>query len=97
MTPEQDLPALVAGLRELGVSPGQDLLVHSSLRQVGRVHGGAGIVLRALREVTGASATIVVPSYTEGNSRTSRSFQAATAGMSAADLASIFHPAEASA
>jgi aminoglycoside 3-N-acetyltransferase len=87
MAAEHDLRRLATGLSELGVSPGQHLLVHSSLRQVGRVQGGAATVLRALRDVAGDSATIVVPACTEGNSRTSRAFQAATAGMTAADLA----------
>jgi aminoglycoside 3-N-acetyltransferase len=79
--------SIVGGLRALGVRPGQDLLVHSSLRQVGPVQGGVETVLRALREAAGPTATIVVPAFTEINSRSSRPFHAATAGMTATQLA----------
>jgi aminoglycoside 3-N-acetyltransferase len=81
-----DLRDLMAGLKALGVQPGQDLLVHSSLRQVGPIRGGAASVLAALRITTGG-ATIVVPTHTPANSLSSRAFLAATAGMSTDQLA----------
>jgi len=83
MTKTYDLRDLVTGLRALGVQPGQDLLVHSSMRRVGPVRGGAADVLDALRIAT-AGATIVVPTHTASNSLSSRAFLAATAGMSTA-------------
>jgi aminoglycoside 3-N-acetyltransferase len=82
-----DIENIVTGLRALGVRQGQDLLVHSSLRQVGPVRGGVETVLGALREAIGSDATLVVPTYTEMNSRSSRAFQKVTAGMAAAELA----------
>jgi aminoglycoside 3-N-acetyltransferase len=81
-----DLRDLVTGLRAAGIRPGQDLLVHSSLRQVGPVRGGAADVLEALRIAT-EGATIVVPTHTAANSLSSRAFLAATAGMSTAQRA----------
>jgi aminoglycoside 3-N-acetyltransferase len=86
MTRTYDVRDLIAGLKALGVQPGQDLLVHSSLRQVGPVRGGAANVLKALRIAT-QGATIVVPTHTTANSLSSREFLAATAGMSTAQLA----------
>jgi len=76
-----DRAQLAADLRSLGLRRGQDLLVHCSLRQVGPTLGGAAALLAALRDVAGLAATIVVPTQTAGNSLTSRSFRAATAGL----------------
>jgi aminoglycoside 3-N-acetyltransferase len=84
---ERDMAALAVELRSLGVQPGQDLLVHSSLRKLGPVVGGAETVLNALRQVAGPDATIVVPTHTAGNSRSSRAFRAATSGLSMAEHA----------
>jgi aminoglycoside N3'-acetyltransferase len=83
MTKAHDLRDMVAGLRALGMRPGQDVLVHSSLRHIGQVQAGAADVLEALRIVT-EGATIVVPTHTAGNSLSSRAFLAATAGMTMA-------------
>ncbi|HEX3955519.1 MAG TPA: AAC(3) family N-acetyltransferase [Trebonia sp.] len=74
---------LVADLRSLGLQPGQDLLIHCSLRQVGRVDGGAQTLLTAITEVAGPEATLVVPTQTTLNSLTSGAFLAATAGLNA--------------
>ena len=81
MTRAYPRQTLIAGLRGLGVAPGRDLLVHSSLRAVGAVAGGAATVLRALEEAAGHEATIVVPTHTTWNSRSSRSFLAAMEGL----------------
>ena len=86
MTRGRDLEGLASDLRALGVRGGQDLLVHSSLRSIGPVEGGAEAVLGALQEVAGPTATIVVPTYTTGNSGSSTVFRAATGGLSRAGL-----------
>jgi aminoglycoside 3-N-acetyltransferase len=78
---------LVADLRALGVRPGQDLLVHSSLRRIGPVAGGAATVLRALQTAAGPDATLVVPAQTPANSLSSRAFREKTAGRDRAALA----------
>jgi aminoglycoside 3-N-acetyltransferase len=72
---------LAADLRSLGLRPGQDLLIHCSLRRVGQVDGGAATLLAAIQDVAGPAATLVVPAQTAGNSLTSRAFRAATAGL----------------
>jgi len=69
-------------LRSLGLVPGQIVLVHASLRRIGRVSGGADDVVAALREVLGRDATLVVPTCTAGNSDTSRLYRERTKGMS---------------
>lgn len=74
---------LAADLRSLGVQPGQDLLIHCSLRQVGRIDGGAATLLNAILDVAGPKATLVVPTQTTSNSLTSRAFLTATAHLTA--------------
>ncbi len=72
---------LAADFRSLGLQRGQDLLIHCSLRRIGRIDGGAATLLDAINDVTGPEATVVVPTQTTLNSLTSRSFLAATAGL----------------
>ena len=70
-----DLPitgeVLTAGFRSLGVQKGDVLLVHSSLSSLGWVVGGAVTVIDALTEAVGPEGTIVMPSFTTGNTEPS--------------------------
>ena len=50
-------------LRQLGVRPGDVLMLHSSLRSLGHVVGGAATVVDALLEVLGPTGTLVGPSF----------------------------------
>jgi aminoglycoside 3-N-acetyltransferase len=77
-----DRASLAADLRELGLGVGDAVLVHSSMRSIGRVAGGAATLLAAFRDVLGPTGTLVVPAQTPDNSVTSDAFQRATAGMS---------------
>jgi len=72
---------LAADFRSLGLQPGRDLLIHCSLRRVGRIDGGAATLLDAILDVVGPEATLVVPTQTTTNSLTSSAFLAATAGL----------------
>jgi aminoglycoside 3-N-acetyltransferase len=65
-------------LRELGVQPGQHLLIHCSLRAIGPVDGGPATLLGAIKQAAGEQATLVVPTQTTLNSLTSRAFLTAT-------------------
>lgn len=56
--------ALTADLRTLGVRPGMLLLVHSSLRSLGPVEGGAQTVIAALLDALGPDGTLLVPTLT---------------------------------
>jgi aminoglycoside 3-N-acetyltransferase len=78
---------LAADLRSLGVQRGQDLLIHGSLRRVGRIDGGAAALLNAILDVAGPEATLVAPTQTTSNSLTSRAFLAATANLTAEERA----------
>ncbi|WP_086561399.1 aminoglycoside N(3)-acetyltransferase [Streptomyces africanus] len=55
---------LRAQLRELGVRPGETLLVHSSLSSLGWVNGGAVAVVQGLLDALGQKGTLVVPTQT---------------------------------
>ncbi|WP_211260661.1 aminoglycoside N(3)-acetyltransferase [Amycolatopsis jejuensis] len=59
-----DADLLFEGLRDLGVSNGANLIVHSSLSAFGEVAGGAEAVVRSLMRAVGASGTVVVPTFT---------------------------------
>jgi aminoglycoside 3-N-acetyltransferase len=52
---------LAADLGKLGVSAGTIVMVHTSLKSLGRVVGGEQTVLDALRDVVGPSGTLVMP------------------------------------
>lgn len=56
-----DLKSLVADLRRLGVETGRPIVVHSALRAVGPVDGGADTVIRALLENVGKAGTLLFP------------------------------------
>jgi aminoglycoside 3-N-acetyltransferase len=76
---------LAADLRSLGLRRAQNVLIHCSLRQLGRIDGGPGTLLGAVLDVVGPQATVVVPTQTTLNSLTSNAFLAATAGLDAHD------------
>jgi aminoglycoside 3-N-acetyltransferase len=55
---------LVAAFKGSGLKDGDTVLVHSSLRLLGKVEGGADTVIDALLETVGAAGTIAVPTHT---------------------------------
>ncbi|MFE5887714.1 aminoglycoside N(3)-acetyltransferase [Streptomyces sp. NPDC056462] len=65
-------------LAVLGVRPGATLLVHASLRRVG---AGPDAVLAALRAALGPEGTLVVPTFTAGNSDSSPAYRDRTRNM----------------
>ena len=56
--------AIVRDLQDLGVLPGSLILVHSSLRSLGWVEGGAETVIDALLEAVAPKGTVLVPTLT---------------------------------
>ena len=54
---------LMRDLRRLGVTPGMDLMVHSSLAAIGFVEGGAETVVDALLQAVGKRGTLLAPSF----------------------------------
>ena len=53
-----------SGLRESGVRAGDVTLVHSAMRTMGPVEGGAQTVVDALLKLLGSTGTLVVPTFT---------------------------------
>lgn len=59
---------LIDDLKTIGLSEGVNVLVHASLRSVGKIDGGAETLVRAFRAVLGESGTLLVPTFTFGHS-----------------------------
>ena len=55
---------LVAGFRAAGLNAGDLVLVHSALRKLGPVAGGAAGVIEALRETLGPAGTLAIVAHT---------------------------------
>ncbi|MCH7734496.1 MAG: AAC(3) family N-acetyltransferase [Chloroflexi bacterium] len=58
---------IAADLRALGLSDGDNVIVHSSIKSIGWVVGGAPTVVQALIDVVGDRGTIVTPSHSYGH------------------------------
>jgi len=65
MSPQRTLTRgdIVRGLRDLGLAAGDSLIVHSSMRHLGPVEGGADTVIDAILEVIGAEGNLVLPTF----------------------------------
>lgn len=74
---EHDVGCLTADLAKLGLPKDRDLLVHTSMKQIGWIRGGARTLASAIFAVTGASCTLVVPTHTTIHSPTSRAVEIA--------------------
>jgi aminoglycoside N3'-acetyltransferase len=57
---------IIAGLRELGLRPGDGVMVHSSLKSFGHVEGGPQTVVEALMAVLTPQGTLLMPSFNHG-------------------------------
>ena len=55
------MKTIADGLRQIGIQKGDVLLVHSSLKSLGRVAGGADTVINALIDTIGPEGTLVMP------------------------------------
>jgi aminoglycoside 3-N-acetyltransferase len=58
---------LIRQFRECGVAEGQTIFVHTSLKSLGFVVGGAETLIRALLEIVGEEGTLMMPSQTWKN------------------------------
>lgn len=74
-------------LAALGVHPGAVVLVHCSLRSIGRhVAGGADGLRDVLRDLLGEPGTLVVPAQSRSKSTTSKEFRRAVARLSPSEF-----------
>lgn len=58
---------LIKQFRDCGVAKGQAIFVHTSIKKLGFVVGGAETVIRALLEIVGEEGTLMMPSQTWKN------------------------------
>lgn len=58
---------IINELRRIGLNKGDNVMVHSSLKNIGYVCGGAQTVIEALIEVVGEEGTIMMPTQTWKN------------------------------
>lgn len=70
-------------LVKLGVHAAQTVLIHASMRAMGRIEGGAPSVVAAIKRVIGPTGTLVVPAGTSDNSDSSRAYLAKVKEMTA--------------
>ena len=59
-----DQTAIVCGLRAAGLQRGDALFIHSSLKGLGFIDGGAATVIAAFQEVVGPDGLLVFPTFT---------------------------------
>ena len=52
---------IIQKLREVGLERGDAVMVHTSLKRMGYICGGAQTVIEALMEVVGENGTIMMP------------------------------------
>ena len=62
-TPVVTKADIVSGFKELGLKQGDVVLVHSAMRTVGYIEGGADSVVDAFLEVLGDKGTLVAPTF----------------------------------
>ena len=55
--------AIQGALIQLGITEGDDIFLHSSMRAFGAIDGGTDAVLRAITQVIGPTGTLLVPVY----------------------------------
>lgn len=63
--PEITPAAIATGLMDLGVRPGDALLLHSALSSLGRLAGGAPALVGTLLDVLSPAGTLMVPTLTD--------------------------------
>jgi len=60
VTPDE----LTGGFQRLGLTDGDQVVLHTSLRNVGEIHGGAAMVLHRLLRMLGERGTLLMPTFT---------------------------------
>lgn len=59
---------LLVNFKNIGLLPGMNLIVHSSLKQIGRLHGDVPMIISTLQEIITGNGTLIMPAHTCGNS-----------------------------
>jgi aminoglycoside 3-N-acetyltransferase len=61
MEHEAILRKIIAGLKSLGVESGDALMMHASLRSIGKIEGGAETLIQGLMSALGSDGTLLMP------------------------------------
>jgi aminoglycoside 3-N-acetyltransferase len=80
---------IVTALRDLGIRPGDTVLVHSSLSRLGFVAGGVDTVIAALQEAVGPDGTLGAPTFWVADPHTAEEGTIFDAGSGASCLGII--------
>lgn len=83
---------LAAGMRAIGVAPGDVLFVHASFKSLGEVDGGAQSVVAAFERVLGPAGLLLMPSFNLTGDRDARaaSWEVATTPSTVGWLTEFF-------
>jgi len=81
---------LMEQLRVIGVSEGMNLLVHSSLKRVGPVDGGADAIIDALLEVLGPDGTLMMSAVSGNVNPTQTVYHVAHTPSTVGALSNVF-------
>lgn len=85
-----DKQELIRQLREIGLKEGMDLMMHSSLRRVGPVEGGADAIIDALLEILGPEGTLMMSTVSGALTRNQPVFHALHTPSSVGMLSNVF-------
>ncbi len=80
----------LAQLKDIGVAPGMDLLVHSSLKRVGPIDGGADTIIDTLLEAIGPGATLMMSTVTGNVNAAQTVFHVAHTPSTVGALTNVF-------
>ena len=81
---------LIEQLEAIGVKEGMNLLVHSSLKRVGPVDGGAETIIDAIRDVLGPEGTLLMPTISGNVDPTQTIFHVVHTPSSVGALTNVF-------
>jgi hypothetical protein len=65
-----DRAEIVSALKQVGIAPGDLVLVHSAMSPLGYIDGGADTVIDALLEVIGKEGTLLMPAFSRTRRQT---------------------------
>ena len=87
-----DKKSLINDLKNIGIKRGDILCVHSSLRSIGNVDGGANTLIDALLDVVGEGGTILMPvfSYSFVGNKDAQPFDIKNTGSKTGLVTEIF-------
>ena len=81
---------LIEQLRQIGIKEGMDLMMHSSLRRVGPIEGGADTIIDALLQILGPEGTLLMSTVSGSVNPTQPVFHVKYTESSVGYLSNVF-------